>query len=371
MKSSWHFARAVVVTLAGVATGIILLELLFGGNRINPLSIPKNTDLRFEVRGLYASEDGPTVRYRRDPFGFRGTYSHPSTIDILTLGGSTTDQRFLDENRTWQAVLAVLFNRNGRSVEVVNAGVDGQSTAGNLANFTYWFPAVPDLRPRYILVYVGTNDLFLNGGEVSQFDQLRRGSALTSILKQSALFDLYRKLKGAYLARQVYLVSHGSMRLADIEWTTKPLVAHIDWLEDPVVARRLDQFEDRLVALHSRIVAMGAEPIFVTQKGRHYRKLGETIWGMDREWELFGREVNGVDLGRLMILQFARTLEVCRSLGAVCVDTSTLEYEDTDFYDAVHNTPSGAAKVGQFVYSKLIPLFPAGRRHATGAPLTN
>lgn len=69
MSSGHCFARAVVVILAGVATGIALLELLFGGNRLNPLSVPIDVDLRLDVSELYSGEE-PTVRYRRDRFGF-------------------------------------------------------------------------------------------------------------------------------------------------------------------------------------------------------------------------------------------------------------------------------------------------------------
>jgi len=51
-------------------------------------------------------------------------------------------------------------------------------------------------------------------------------------------------------------------------------------------------------------------------------------------------------------------MAVCRDLGSVCVDTAALEYDDGDFYDAVHNTPSGAAKLGRFLYRELAPVFP-------------
>ena len=364
MSSGRRFARAVVVILAGVATGIALLELLFGGNRLNPLSIPIDVDLRLDASELYSGEE-PTVRYRRDRFGFRGEYSHPSTIDILTLGGSTTDQRFLDDSRTWQSVMSAVFEETGEAVEIVNAGVDGQSTVGNLENFVHWFPAVPDLRPKYVLVYVGTNDMFLDGTGTSRFDQPERGGIADHFLKRSALFNLYRKLKGAYLAEQVLLVGHGSLRPAEIGWTMVPLAGNIDWAGDPSFAQGLSEFEQRLRALHEEIAKLRAKPILVTQRSRHYKQVNGAVWGMDREWTLFGHKTNGVDLSRLMSLQFARTMAVCRDLGAVCVDTAVLEYEDSDFYDAVHNTPSGAGKLGLFLYAELAPLFPLDHQTRT------
>lgn len=42
----------------------------------------------------------PGLRY-----GFRGSYPSPGAIDMVTVGGSTTDQRFVTEGKTWQDVL--------------------------------------------------------------------------------------------------------------------------------------------------------------------------------------------------------------------------------------------------------------------------
>lgn len=352
-----RFARAVVVILAGVATGIALLELLFGGNRLNPLSIPVGVDLRLDVSDLYSSEE-PTVRYRRDRYGFRGKYTHPSTIDILTLGGSTADQRFLDESSTWQSVMAASFEEAGEALEVVNAGVDGQSTVGNLANFFHWFPAIPELRPKYVLVYVGTNDLFLDGTGTSRFDQLERGGIADRILKRSALFDLYRKLKGIYLAERVLLIGHGSLRLDEVAWTMAPVRVRVDWPKEASVIKGFDEFEERLRALHDQIIKLRAKAIFVTQQSRYDKQVDGAVWGIDHEWKLFGLKGNGVDLGQLMSMQFERTMAVCRDLGAVCVDTTALKYDDGDFYDVVHHTPSGAAKLGRFLYGELASIFP-------------
>ena len=100
MKRKRVWVRVFVVNLAGLLAGLGLLELWFGGRALNPLSIPRDVELRFNVGDLYDSPDGPTVTYRRDEHGLRGKYVDPGSIEILTVGGSTTEQRYLDDERT-------------------------------------------------------------------------------------------------------------------------------------------------------------------------------------------------------------------------------------------------------------------------------
>lgn len=357
MKRKRGWVRVFVVNLAGVLIGWGLLELWFGGRTINPLSIPRNVELRFNIQYLYNTPDGPTVTYRRDEYGLRGRYADPGSIEILTVGGSTTDQRYLDDQRTWQSVLQRAFARDGREVEVVNAGVDGQSTVGNLANFEYWFPKIPGLHAQFVLVYVGTNDFFLDASGARLFDDLQPRSVTAAFLKQSAIYDLYRRLRGAYLARWVFDVEHGGLRLSQASWTSKGVRPEDEWRADATVAARLGEFGERLRLLDDRIRRFGSRAIFVVQKGHHFKWTAGRVVGIDREWALFGHPANGVDIAHLVAMQTARTMEICESLAAVCVDAAASGLDDGDFYDVVHNTPSGAEKVGLAMYESIEKYF--------------
>ena len=346
------------MNLAGLLAGLGLLELWFGGRALDPLSIPRDVELRFDVRDLYDSPDGPTITYRRDKYGLRGLYVDPGSIEILTIGGSTADQRYLDDQRTWQSVLQRSFVRDGRGVEVVNAGVDGQSTRGNLANFEYWFPRIPGLHPRFVLVYVGTNDFFLNASDATTFDDLRDQSYAARLLGRSGVYDLYRRLKGAYLARYVFRIEHGGLRPSHTPWTKNTVRSAIEWRTDSKVAAKLSGFEERLRRLDEAIRRLGSEAVFVTQVGRHFKtSTGGQVLGLDYEWLLFGHRGNGVDIAHLMRMQATRTLATCKALGAICIDTTGVHFDDQDYYDVVHTTPSGAEKVGQVMYESLREYF--------------
>src|SRR4029077_12552998 len=70
-------------------------------------------------------------------------------------------QLYLPEEATWQAVLERSLRQTGRDVVVANAGLDGQSTIGMVADLELWIPYVPHLKPRLVLVYVGINDVYI------------------------------------------------------------------------------------------------------------------------------------------------------------------------------------------------------------------
>ena len=69
-------------------------------------------EVEFDVHGLYAAE-GDSITSRRDQYGRRGEYGSLSSIDLLTVGGSTTDQRYLDDRAPCRDVIQRRFRDNG------------------------------------------------------------------------------------------------------------------------------------------------------------------------------------------------------------------------------------------------------------------
>ena len=116
----------------------LILEFFFGNwfgkKNINKLNIIKDRIIYYKLDDLY-NFDNQTIFYSRDRFGFRGIYPNTNSIDILTIGGSTTDQRYISDGYTFQDVIHKEFKKIGKDVYTVNAGVDGQSTYGHLQKF--------------------------------------------------------------------------------------------------------------------------------------------------------------------------------------------------------------------------------------------
>ena len=58
--------------------------------------------------------DKAYIYYSRDQWGLRGeSFKNPSDVKMLTVGGSTTDQRYITEGETWQDVMATTLKDSG------------------------------------------------------------------------------------------------------------------------------------------------------------------------------------------------------------------------------------------------------------------
>ena len=329
--------RLVAVNIGILALGLLVLELYFGSwivdNRVRHLNLIVDRLYVHDVSSLYDNGGRPIV-YRRDEYGLRGDYESPDSIDILTLGGSTTDQKYITEGETWQDVVRDRFAREGRTVSVVNGGVDGHSTRGHLRSFAWWFPNIPDLAPRYILYYVGINDSHV--GAVREFDRLRGDESASwadELRERSGLYYAYRTLHGIWQARQ-RKIARRRVNFARLHWVSAP--GHENHAQRSKLARM--SYARRLERLIRLTRDLGAEPVVVTQLIRSFKiRDGRTV-GVQS-----ANVGNGVDESIKMRLFNRTTMDVCRRQSAICIDLATdlrTAFEDRDFYDFVHTTPS-------------------------------
>jgi lysophospholipase L1-like esterase len=364
------------VNAAVLGVGLVVLELIFGGwvhaGRLDGLNLICDTAIEYRLHGLYPS-DSDTALYTRDAWCLRGGPDRAGEIDLLTMGGSTTDQRYIADGATWQDVLQEELRRSGSPVRVANAGVDGQSTYGHLESLEHWLPAIDGLRPRWILFYVGVNDLFKSADFADDrlLDEPDPTAPLHQrlkrvIRKRSALYQLYRTVRGVVRAHAYGLDHRYADPFAGEGWVEAPLVA------DPagVLAPQREAYARRLRRLCERTRALGATPIFVTQPSRVFKLEGGRIRGTAKTLAVGDLRFNGVDYYRFLEVFNATTLEVARECGAQGLDLAKeLAFDpEADFYDRVHNTPSGARRIGRYLYAKLRPVLASaeGRPDAYG-----
>lgn len=363
-----EYTKLLAINVAIMLVMIIIIELIFG-NWINPynlnlLNIIRDTEVHFSLNGLYQSESDVVI-YTRDRWGFRGNYPDVGSIDILTIGGSTTDQRYITDGLTWQDVLHEEFEAHGKEVWVVNAGIDGQSTYGHIKNFDWWFPRIPNLKVKYYLFYVGVNDYIKSTGHVddvilaesfhSEYEHI-----VHVVMSRSALYYLNRVVSGMILAR-VHGLAHNTAHHEYSEFSTE------DWVDQPmasdyevIMKNRLDAYELRLNALCERVASVGSIPIFVTQSsGRGYDIVDGRLIGTPDIGEYEGYGTNGVDYYYMSRLLNERTQKVCQENGGIFINLDEeLDFNiHNDFYDRCHNSPSGADKIGIYLYTKLEYLF--------------
>lgn len=351
---------------AGLLLGLaVIVELVFGGwleamdkPELWRLSIYRNVSWQLSADGKYHRPD-PVV-YRRDAFGLRGRYGRPDGIDVLVLGGSTTDERFVSEAETWTEVMAGCLRDRGLPTRVANAGIAGQSSRGHIRNFDLWFPHVPGLRPKAILVYLGINERVIEGREaeddVRNYNESGRPAWLERIKLKSALFALATTVRGNLLAWRAGLHTSRTANgqdgatATDALWQSQAgrrVEAGSPEERDGVARARtartadLSAYEQRLWSLVDKIRTTGATPILVTQSAGTYRRDGRVIIGnLDDYFDMTA--FNAV------------TMAVCNKAGAECIDLGgTVEFKDGDFWDSVHTTPAGSNKVGRLICQAL------------------
>jgi lysophospholipase L1-like esterase len=368
-RSGWGDGRSrEVLGVIAVNVGVLLVlalaaELIFGqwttGRPLGRLAVPRNVKKTIAAAPLYRG--GTEFVYQRDAFGFRGAGVDLARISILTIGGSTTNQVDLPEEATWQAVLERSLREHGHDrVVVANAGIDGQSTAGLIADLELWFPNVPHLKPHLVVAYVGINDVYVAGpsaayeaidkGEQRQRerDGLRHSSLKREIEQRSAFVLLWTTVAGMIEADRARL-RHEAKDFAAAQWTDRP--AQPIWPAAQLEIN-LAAYKDRLVRIAELVEGLGEVPVFVTQTRADYRLDGGRLTGI-----VTVSGPNGVDRGRILARFNAATLEVCRERHVTCFDLATeLRFSEGDFYDYEHNTPQGAEKIGRWLAEKLAGL---------------
>lgn len=333
-----------------VLLGLVLITELVFGDWVSPrdfgsLNLPRNTVRTFDVESLYG---GGKITYTRDYYGLRGDYGTLADIDILALGGSTTNELYVDDENIWTAVLQKRLRELNSNWSLANAGAEGQSTLGHLYNFEVWFPNLEGLKPKYVMAFIGVNDLHVE--KHAHYDAITTdddGRNLAQWFKnQSAIYRLYRVVRGIMEAREAKVV-HGGNDAHRGPWQE---VMPPDLKPDRDLKERIEDYEKRVGQLIERIKAFGASAIIVTQSRSDYR--------VDNGQVFAALKVDGTSsLGNFVVQSAFNTaaMTACRAHShTICIDLGReLRFADDDFYDWVHTTASGSARIGNYLFEAL------------------
>ena len=335
--------RILAVNIGLLLLGILAVELVFGTwlsqDSLDQVNIQRGLEVRLDARTLYPG--GTIFTYRRNHWGFRGPDIDPQSIDIVTIGGSTTNQFYLPEEATWQVAMERRFGEIDRPMRVANAGMEGQSSVGHLYSMEAWFPHVPGLKPKYIVAYVGINDTVIG----STTDRLAFTNVNRWIRHNSALVRLAKTIEGTMLAR-VERMTHFPIDFERVRWTEYPVYPDNRTARpesDPIA------YGERLKELIARIHVFGSKPILVTQMRGDSRIVEGKVQGLASE-----SGMNGVDQWRLLEAFNEVTRTVCTAKRVPCIDAArAIDYQIGDFYDIIHNSPRGAEKIGRFIADRI------------------
>jgi len=295
----------------------------------------------------------------RNSLGFRGPEppaNFKDQLSLITIGGSTTECHFLNDDRTWPYLLGEELADSFRNCWLDNAGLDGHSTFGHTVLLN---DHVKRLHPKVVLFLIGVNDVETEGP--SFHDKLNTRGAYPDLkhylFENSEVLNLCLNLARGWRAQRFNNTTN-SMLVLD---SGRRLV-----LPDSVYVRRLASqgtflagYRQRVSALADTCKAWGILPVFITQPN---------LFG-------FGRDsASGVDLGlfpcdpgdatvngRLMWAMLEKYNDVVRSLGVEkgvpVIDLARMMPKNSlYFYDMSHFTNQGAREVAGLVGAALIPI---------------
>jgi hypothetical protein len=346
------------VNLLSLVAVVIALELTFGhwfADYYPPSGAIFDRTRRYEQR-LYRPYS--VVTYVRDKYGLRGASAPMDRIELVTVGGSTTDQRYLTEGKTWQDVIHALTG-----IRIANAGDDGMSSTGHIVAVTDWLHRLPNFHPQTYLHYIGVNDaVFAQATDPATKKRFRavredakhQQTISRTIRGRSALYQSFWSLM-AWLKGppEIFQVGNASSATASpmikAEVDSNPIRDYIEHVYKPNLLRLLELHRQR--GEHVVLVSQPARPTLI-------RRENGIVWAHDAVLARYG-----VALGMIN----DATQSTCLEHASEChfIDLANrLTFKDEDYYDLVHATPSGARRIGTFLAKELMPI----RRPGQPAP---
>ncbi len=335
------YLKIIIINFISIILLYVLIEFLTG------ISLSKNKlncsyllcDANFSYSNTLTS-DKKIINYKRDKYGFRGRTKKINEIDIIAVGGSTTDERYLNIEDTWTNNLEYYFKSINKNIDIINAGMDGQSSYGHIWNFENWFKKVTGLRSKYIIFYLGINEHNKNA-TYTTYKDTNLLTKIKYIIKNNN--GITWKLYNYYNSKKDYLNVGHAKRVSNYELVS---------LEKNILNKNLlkldENFEKKFITRLDKIknltLDFGSIPIFITQRTLRWKIEDNRVYSIDRNINYYEREKLISDI----IMQFCKTREM------LCVDLfSSVNFETEDSYDLVHLTANGSKKISRLIFKEL------------------
>jgi len=185
------FAASCFLSLL-LAEGVLRVHNPFP-RRVRGDQIVLGRNIRFTYSGPGSEKLDSEIVYSLNSLGLRGPEPPAdlgSYTSIIAVGGSTTECRYLSDDKTWPERLARSLGKSSAKVWVNNAGLDGHSTFGHAILLQDY---VLPLKPNLVLFLVGWNDVGLRAAREYSLRQSQCASpaatTVSGILPASFLFQ--------------------------------------------------------------------------------------------------------------------------------------------------------------------------------------
>jgi lysophospholipase L1-like esterase len=207
------FLKIVFYNFLILITFILLTEIFFGYWFDKDNFGPYMREHRMKNQRIEWSNGNEKITYfyRRNYHGFRGADINPSDIDAIIMGGSVIDERYKPDKYTITGHLSKNLEEDF-NIKLTNAGVEAQSTRGMVMSFKNWLFKLNEFSPKFILFYVGINDM--KWSENEKLNDFKSDGHLLNpnthevikdnVKSRSILYDSARIFKFKYLPREAF-----------------------------------------------------------------------------------------------------------------------------------------------------------------------
>lgn len=325
-----------------------------------PLRPHNRMEIHISAKGL-----APVAMNTTNKWGLRGA-EPPADWDrhytIVTVGGSTTQCFYLDDSKTWPALLEAKLRAKDPNVWVGNGGIDGHTTRGHIL---FMKEVIAKIKPKAVILLVGVNDLGLSLSEEKRVN----GSQADTNKPSWAVryFGWSRLFQILYTWKQV-LFDKATMvnRVSASDFALKPLMEQLPPLPADLSAMlpQLEEYRSNI----KEIIRLGRESnvrlIFMTQPlvaddTEHWQGVeGAFYWVKRTNFKL-----SAASYWRLLDVYNQTLKEVCTEEQVECFDlASAVPHSEDYFYDIGHFNERGAELVADKVAGFLGDL-PSGSDH--------
>jgi lysophospholipase L1-like esterase len=310
------------------------------------------------------------VVHQSNSLGFRGPEppaDFARELTIVTVGGSTTECFDLAEDKTWPHVLGMDMQRHFHHLWLNNAGLSGNSTFGHRILMQDY---LVKLKPKVVIFLVGINDLGIHGER--DFDQRIHGFNARSLERFLASAAVHSELAAAalnlyrfYFPKSVMINNQRDpqeidlKKLPDFKVTPENLVAIIKDHRDHYLGPYKKRLEKVITICRDHHIV----PVLVTQPVL-YGEVVDPATGVNLGHKFVAKDLDGATAWDILELYNEVTRQVGRESGILVIDLAREMPKDSHYYyDLMHFTNAGAAKVADILDAHLAPFlaekFPA------------
>lgn len=404
-RMMWASAALLVLVSGGVALALAEGAVrLFGPRETQYFIWPPNTHRELAADPRYFPGINGIARFTTNSLGLRGTELpvDSTAVRVLALGGSTTENLFLDDTETWMARLQDGLDPlpDGRRVWVGSAGRSGMNARDHVVQLGRLLDQLPAMD--LVVVLVGVNDVTVTLAQGDTFRPpppltdaaaLARAEARAFAIVPGAMHEAITNARAGRWHERTALWQLAARIRADLRKRGRSVGLEQDprgasfrrWREYrsrattlrdslPDLSVALRQYGRNLDSLATLAASRGVSVVFLTQPSMWRHDLDSAsarlLWfgGLGDFQRQQSATYFSVDaLSRAMAAFNDELLAACARNGVRCLDLAPLVPRDSvHFYDDVHFNESGAAAVGAalvpWIRDSVLPALPPRRR---------